>query len=431
MGDDAVPEGTALVYNVALSQPSTTATTFTYVLGGGSASPADIGEVTFTRGVTYNAATGLITVPANVDRFAVIVQTLADRILEPTETLPLTIGGVTGIGSILDVNTRPQLAVAGNTGVSEEALQGGIVTPGTSPVSKVSGALTVTDPEGGPYTFTVQQPPQAFKSGGNAVMWGSPVTSADGTVTLEGRTSVAAGNVLIATLKLLPTQSQYEFELFKPLDDYDPAGNPVGSLTYSFQLSVTDSTGLISTPATLSVAIADDTPATALPIPREAPVTDVNSNVMLILDVSTSMNQASGIPGLTKLQAAIQSIGTLLDRYDELGDVRVRIETFGTHANGLGTAWLSVGDARALLAGIVIQTNQGTNYDEALGDANELFNSPGKITGGQNVVYFLSDGQPTFGSGTPLSTRTSRQRRQCRSDGQRHWAAGPDQYQFA
>ena len=76
----------------------------TYTLGGGTASPTDYTSVSFSNGVTYNAATGKITVPAGVTSFTVTLPTVDDNITEATETVPLVIGGVTGTGSILDLS---------------------------------------------------------------------------------------------------------------------------------------------------------------------------------------------------------------------------------------------------------------------------------------------------------------------------------------
>jgi len=100
-GDDAVEEGQDLVYTVTLTNASTTDTIFSFSLGGGTASPSDYGSPTFSDGVIDNGD-GTITVPAGVTSFTVTVPTIDDAIDEPDETLPLTVGGVTGIGTIVD-----------------------------------------------------------------------------------------------------------------------------------------------------------------------------------------------------------------------------------------------------------------------------------------------------------------------------------------
>jgi len=92
-----------------------------------------------------------------------------------------------------------------------------------------------------------------------------------------------------------------------------------------------------------------------------------------------SINGVAGTPGL-------------LDGYDNLGDVRVRIVTFSTTAAAQGTSWLTVAQAKTIVAGLVPTNN--TNYEAAINTAQTAFSSPGKIPGAQNVSYFLSDGTP-------------------------------------
>ena len=391
-----------LIYTVAITNGKTSAfaTSVTFTLTG-----------TATEGTDYAALTKTVTIPAGQTSVSFIVNPTTDTLTEGNETVVATLTGATtngvvlaispglaaATGTIVDDDTPPTLTLSGNAAVSEEALPGGIPTAGTTPVSTFTGTFSVTDPEGGPFTLQAALPTQAYKSGGVDVVW----TSINNGLTLEGRTGPGAAG-LVATLNLLPAQSQYQFTLFKPLDDFNAAGAPVDSLTYTFSLTATDPGGHVSTPAILSVAIADDTPGVATPLALVAPVTGVDTNVMFVLDISGSMaTRDTGLPGNpTRLEAAIQSVSRLINRYDELGDVRVRLVTFSTHANGLGDTWLTVGAARALLA--TLTASGGTNYDEALGDAINLYGAAGKLatTATQNVSYFLSDGQPTYAAGT-------------------------------
>jgi hypothetical protein len=101
----SITEGGNLVYSVTLSNPSTTVTSLAYSLGGGGAEAADIGTPTFSDGVILDA--GNLIIPAGVTSFTVTVPTVDDVLNEPTETLPLTIGGVTGVGSIVDNDVAP------------------------------------------------------------------------------------------------------------------------------------------------------------------------------------------------------------------------------------------------------------------------------------------------------------------------------------
>ena len=63
---------------------------------------ADYGTLSFTNGVTLDAATGMLTVPAGVSSFEVIAPTVNDTRSEATESLILNIDGLFAVGSITD-----------------------------------------------------------------------------------------------------------------------------------------------------------------------------------------------------------------------------------------------------------------------------------------------------------------------------------------
>src|SRR6185295_18398036 len=113
---------------------------------------------------------------------------------------------------------------------------------------------------------------------------------------------------------------------------------------------------------------------------------------MLILDLSGSMDNSSGLTGLTRLDVAKAAINELLDQYDSSGDVMVRVVTFSDTGKEVGSTWMSVADAKAAIAGL--SAGGGTNYDAALPAAMGAFTDSNKLTGPgtQNVSYFLSDG---------------------------------------
>jgi hypothetical protein len=100
-GDSSVVEGNPLRYTIALSSAPSTAMQFS-LAASGTAAAADHGSYSFSNGVTYDPATGLITVPAGVTSFTITVPTVDDTRVELTETLTLTVGGVAGTGSITD-----------------------------------------------------------------------------------------------------------------------------------------------------------------------------------------------------------------------------------------------------------------------------------------------------------------------------------------
>ncbi|MFB4371416.1 MULTISPECIES: cadherin-like domain-containing protein, partial [unclassified Pseudomonas] len=103
--DDNVIEGNNLVFNVTLSNASSTPTVLSFNATGTATANVDykLNAQSFSNGVTYDANTGKITVPAGVTSFSVTVQTLADNVVgEPLETVKLDIGGQSATGGIID-----------------------------------------------------------------------------------------------------------------------------------------------------------------------------------------------------------------------------------------------------------------------------------------------------------------------------------------
>jgi Ca2+-binding RTX toxin-like protein len=117
------------------------------------------------------------------------------------------------------------------------------------------------------------------------------------------------------------------------------------------------------------------------------------------------MADASGVPGLSRLALAKQAISVLLDKYDDLGDVKVQLVTFGTSATDKTSVWVDVATAKSILAGL----NAGgtTNYDAAVATMQTAFDTSGKLTGAQNIGYFFSDGKPTNGKEIGSADETS------------------------
>ncbi|RRS03038.1 type I secretion C-terminal target domain-containing protein, partial [Aquabacterium soli] len=292
---------------------------------------------------------------------------------------------------VTPVNDAPVL-VAQTAAVSEEGLAGGLADNTGAPsdttnASTVSGTIAASDPDGAtPSNWTLEAPTTVLTSGGAAVTW-----TGNGTQTL----TATAGGVTVGTLTI-NNSGGYTFTLKAPLDH--PVANAEDVLPLNFTVRASD--GQLTSSTTLTINVEDDAPSAAVPQTRDT--SGIDSNIMVILDMSTSMNTLDGVNGTTRLASAIASINSLLDKYDALGDVRVRLVTFGTNAQARGDVWTTVAEARSILAslGTTAPTNQGTNYDEALGDAITAFASAGKLSSAQNVSYFISDGAPTFGSGT-------------------------------
>jgi VCBS repeat-containing protein len=306
-------------------------------------------------------------------------------------TQPITIT-ITGADDAPVITSGPAAVV-----VSEEGLPNGV--PDTLPAildttnsPTASGTITASDADGDPLTMTLVAPTLGAPS--------VPLTS-DG-VTIEW-TLQDAGHTLIGKAGTTPiitatitNAGAYTVTLTGPIDH--PVAGQEDDKTFTVPVAVSD--GLITTPTTLSVTVEDDSPK-AEPVEVSVVPTDSKTNVMLMLDLSGSMNNSSGLPGLTRLDVEKAAINELLDQYDNRGDVMVRIVEFSNSGAAIGNAWMSVADAKAAVAGLSASGN--TNYDAALLTAMAAFADGTKLSGPgtQNVSYFLSDGDPTANSDWP------------------------------
>src|SRR5262245_30036526 len=206
--------------------------------------------------------------------------------------------------------------------------------------------------------------------------------------TLVGK--AGATTIITATIT---DAGAYTVTLTGPIDH--PVANQEDIKTFAVPVTVSD--GHTTTPTTLSVTIEDDSPK-AGPVEVSVDTTDSKTNVMLIIDVSGSMDSPSGVSGFsTRLDAVKVAVDELLDQYDSHGDVRVQIVKFSTGASQVGSDWMSVAAAKDAIDDLSAGGN--TNYSAALTKAMNIFGDAGKLSGSgtQNVSYFLSDGEPTEG----------------------------------
>ena len=123
---------------------------------------------------------------------------------------------------------------------------------------------------------------------------------------------------------------------------------------------------------------------------------------MVVLDISGSMDDGSGVGNMTRLQAAKNALLELFEQYEALGAVKVTLVTFGSNAT-TNQVWVDIATAKSAV--LALSTSGNTNYDAALINAINAYgqtgSSGGKLSGSdvQNVAYFLSDGAPNRPSG--------------------------------
>ncbi len=262
--------------------------------------------------------------------------------------------------------------------MSEEGLAGGLKDTTGSPsdttdVTVITGTMGISDPDGSTPTVTLAWPgtPPALTAGGVAVTW-----TGAGTNTLIG----SAGGAEVVRIAINNT-GNYTVTLSKAIDH--AAANVEDVLSFNVQVSATD--GVATTTGTLAVNIEDDSPLVgnltqAVVVPKQ------DTNLMIILDVSLSMNDPSGIPGKTRLDAAKDAINQLIDSYSNLGDVKVRVISFSTGADWIGNVWVDPVTGKSQINSL--SAVLWTNYDAALGDAMTAFGHTGKDCRRQQCVLF-------------------------------------------
>ncbi|GAL24456.1 T1SS secreted agglutinin RTX [Vibrio variabilis] len=117
--DDSVVEGNDLVFSVTLSEQ--TQSPVEYPLTLPSSPDVDTTNISFSNGVTLTD--GTLNVPAGVTSFNIIVPTVDDELVEPTETYTLSVDGVDSTGNILD-NDKPSISSIDVAGGDDSVVEG-------------------------------------------------------------------------------------------------------------------------------------------------------------------------------------------------------------------------------------------------------------------------------------------------------------------
>jgi Mg-chelatase subunit ChlD len=277
---------------------------------------------------------------------------------------------------------------AGRTTVFEAGLL--LTQPSATEPTQKTGQLTLSDVDSPVSSLRV-----SIDSGVPDLLNAAPIT-ANGipvtwklTSTADGQTLTGKADSTVVFTATLSNTGAYDVQLHAPVDKGAVDLIQIG-------LHVTDDLGA-STAGSLDIAVRDDQPTISPQLPAQVTVERSDTNLLFVLDNSGSMATRDGIDGLSRLDSAIQSISKVLDQYSEQGAVAVRIVTFSSEASDVGGKWLTVAEAKTLLA--TIQAQEETNYRAGLTEAITAFDAAGRIASGKNVAYFFSDGLPSLSSG--------------------------------
>ncbi|WP_211455748.1 Ig-like domain-containing protein [Comamonas sp. PE63] len=288
--------------------------------------------------------------------------------------------------------------------VAEEALVGGIKDDPSS-TTTAAGKITFTDADKTPdintFSLEIEGPADgSITSGGVAVTWSWDASSS----TLTGM----AGAKEVMTVKVGALtevggkyEASYTVTLKGPVDHATGSGE--NKLDLDFKAIVHD--GKQDSEIGFTVEVKDDVPALSDDAELAINLAKLQTNVMIVLDLSGSMNfVGSGSTQLpndpnNRLNLAKKALEDLIKKYDEYGDVAVKLVTFSTGGNARAN-WMSASDAISAIK--ALQATGGTSYKAALDavmGSNGFSDNVGKLTGEgvQNVSYFVTDGVPTNG----------------------------------
>ena len=140
----------------------------------------------------------------------------------------------------------------------------------------------------------------------------------------------------------------------------------------------------------INISIADDIPtANTVIIGADSQYTETITNVVIGIDTSGSM-------GSTKMNLAKEAAIKLIEKYEEMGNVNVKIVEFNTSASA--TIWFT--DSQSAKDSINDLSSDGkTNYEDTLRQTIDTFDTTAdpKPSADQDIFYMLSDGVPTEG----------------------------------
>lgn len=391
-GGPAVTEGEPSLFTVELSHPSATQSVVLQLqpqsAPGGSASGATPGTDTTGPLEYFNPLTqqwqalaeGRLTFAPGQTSLQVRVPTVNDRAVESSEALELVATVVSG--ETTNTTASDQNAILDND--FEARLYESALVGQTDPEPpSFSGRLELRDEAGLPVDgLRLVAPTETVLASINQqpLVWTE--TSPN---TLTARAGTAVDAPVVATARLAD-DGTCTVELRSAI--YHPVTQSEVDLVFGLQ-PVSGS----AQPGTLTIHVVDDQPSLTSTLVKQ--VNTLDTNLLLVLDTSASMASPSGADGMSRLQASVQAIEQLLDRYDDVGNVAVRLVTFGSQADTRGDAWMSVAQARQVIAGLQLDSSDDSRLDLALQTAQAAFGSAGRIVGAQNVVHVLSDSQPS------------------------------------
>ena len=201
---------------------------------------------------------------------------------------------------------------------------------------------------------------------------------------------ISADGREIFEITLNESNGTYTFKLKDVVDHPDINSE---DLISSLGINVIAMRGSDITSAEIKISIADDIPtAESVVITAESKFSTTSTNLVLAIDNSGSMGSGS----TSKMELAKQAAIKLIEKYDQYGDVNIKVISFNGTATS--TIWFTnVQDAKNAITALYAGGN--TDYEDLLNKTINNFNTVNdpKPTADQDIFYMLSDGNPTEG----------------------------------
>ncbi|MEA1914553.1 MAG: VWA domain-containing protein, partial [Campylobacterota bacterium] len=343
VGDTTVNEGDIASYTIELNKMLWTDMTIKIVTGHIQTDNGD-----------YVPVEEYITIPAGSTSYSFTVNTIMSNENEPDETFNVTISDIQGGGYEETIVTN---------GVVETVISDQDTTPPDAPT------ITITEDTNNDGILTADE-----LDGGINVSIGIPA-------------GVVVDDVLRVTN---PDGSTTDYSVTQDMIDngleleYDAPENGVVTIN----AVLIDQAGNISLSGMDSVNI-DPVPTMECEA-QHLEVYAVNTNLVLTLDLSTSMNQKETPDALSRLELTQNATKNMINAYAQDSTVNVQITTFNGTAQT--SVWMDVNTALAYVDSI--SAGGWTNYEAAIDSTVDNFTLPNDNA--RTIAYFISDGEPLF-----------------------------------
>ncbi|WP_034218435.1 VWA domain-containing protein, partial [Aliarcobacter cibarius] len=450
-------EGEDLVFTVTVTD-SVNPQTYDFVINNGTAEAGKdftTNNVSFTNGVTYDPATGKITVPAGVTSFEVTVKTIDDKIIEDTESLSVTVGNSTAVGYIIDNDYKlttddsfstkedtsyiinindfgTPLTIITKVKIVEIPTNGQLLLNGT--VVKAGQEINRVDIDNGKLVF---KPNTNTDEDGNfeflvydGTQWATveakteiivtavadtPTTSIDAvklssgeyTVKIDAElTDTDGSEILTVKISNVPNGAELTSTKYEVTKNTDGSWNvkvPVGVTSISDTLvmnNVPKGTDWVNLKITATATETNDNidgKNFKTAESSDATVYGVGENNQVCMEsfkynLVITLDNSGSMNG-TPMTLAKAAMVNLVNKYSNLGEVKVLLNVFNSYGEIKGI-WVNPSEAINLINQIT--AGGGTNYDDAiLKNINVLSKNPAPLDG-KTISYFVSDGNPTY-----------------------------------